>query len=92
MSSDDGTYILVLKDGYRVSQFHAVENLLNSVEYVLMAFEGKIRWDCQEKALNYAHTLEKDRSTEYGVLILDQYKDRIWGELKSGKTYFHCHL
>lgn len=92
MSSDDGTYILALKDGYKVSQFHAIENLLNNLECVIMAFEDKILWNSQERASNYAFTLEEKRLTEYGVLIFDNYKDKTWEELKGEQTDFHHNI
>src|SRR5687768_3097924 len=82
MSEDNGTYVLALRDGYKVSQLHAVENLFDDTKHLVSAYDEKITWDTSEKALNYALMLEMGNQTEYGILYIKDYQKQTWKELQ----------
>jgi hypothetical protein len=91
MSDDNGTYILETKDGYRVAQIHAAENLSRFPEYAVAAFRKaesiKSLLDAQTKA----HYTEKEKPTEYGVHLIREYRNVTFQELIDGKAGLHNH-
>jgi len=91
MSIDNGTYILETKDGYRVAQMHAAENLSRFPEYAVATFKSseviKSLLDAQTKA----HYTDKESPTEYGVHLIREYKNLTFQELIDGKAGVHYH-
>ena len=84
--SDNGTYILETKDGYRVAQMHAAENLSRFPEYAVSAFKNsevvKSLLDAQTKA----HYTDRESPTEYGVHLIREYKNYTFQELIDGRA------
>lgn len=89
MSADDGVYIIKLRSidnkhehAYRIVRTQAIENILNSRERILNAFADSPVFHDYNTALKIADYLDqKDFRTEYGVMVINQYKEKTWDEL-----------
>lgn len=89
MSLDNGVFILQLKSKnpysnyeYRVSLLHAMENVFNDPEMLIDSFNNsKIYYDF-EQAKKIANKLDLVNETEYGVGLLQQFKDHYWSDIE----------
>lgn len=91
LPSDNGTYILETRDGYRVAQLHAAENLSRFPEYAVSGFKKSQVYNNALAAMTAAHYTEKENPTEYGVHLIREYKNLTFQELLDGKAGVHYH-
>jgi hypothetical protein len=93
MSSDNGIYILETKGPeYRVSHALAIDNIYGNIndqgkwngdpEMIDLYFSKAVVWFDRGQALVEAHSMaEKEGPLEYGVCILDSFKDKRFEDL-----------
>jgi hypothetical protein len=86
ISSDDGIYVLKTKhpiDGfeYRICRLMAVDNIYNDPQARFAAFGDKEVYDNFDTAITVAVVEDDTAQTEYGVCIIEDFKDNTWFEL-----------
>lgn len=99
MSADNGIYIIRLKsmlDGYehayRIAHLFAIENILNDPHKVYGAFcESQVIHDFKQ-VITSANELEDNLRTEYGICIINQYKNDTWSDFVNTLSYHETNL
>ena len=87
MSDNTGIYILENKDGYRVLWGSGVEyHFHQEINKTFYEFCKKLpRFNDVKDATNYAKVLDKANRTEYGIVILNNFKNMELNRL--GKSH-----
>lgn len=97
MSADDGVYVIKLRSTnhknefvYRVARLQAIETVLESPENIFYAFADSPVIHNYNIAIGMANYIDlKDYQSEYGVMIINKYKEKTWSELVTSNQYLN---
>ena len=92
-----GTYILITSDGYRVTPLNDYGSLFDgympdmskylNTDKLVEAFGECHVFETQSEAIEVARALSKAyQETEYGILVMTDYRKYSFQELKDGKA------